>query len=108
MLLDYLHKLFEEGRRYLSLEQEEHLQNTLLRWKNVVSGPNEVGRRDWGTHTIKHSDETPIKEAPRKIPLFKSDIIDAEIKKLETKGLIEKSENPWSSQLVLVQKKDSS
>ena len=45
------------------------------------------------------------KDAPRKIPLFKRDVIDAEIEKLEKQGLIEPSDSPWSSQLVFVRKK---
>lgn len=108
MLPEYLHKMFEEGTKDLSLEQAEQFQSTLLRWEKVFAGPKEVGRTDVGTHKIKLTDETPIKEAPRKIPLFKRDVIDTEIEKLETKGLIEKSDSPWSSQLVLVRKKDNS
>ena len=43
--------------------------------------------RMWETHKIKLSDETPIKEAPRKIPLFKRDVIDAEVeRKVRGKG----------------------
>ena len=107
-LPEHLQKPFVEGRKDLNLEQTEQFQNTLLRWKNVFARPNEVGRTDVGTHKIKLNDETPIKVAPRKIPLFKRHIIDTEIEKLESKGLIEKSESPWSSQLVLVRKKDNS
>ena len=108
MLPEHLQKPFEEGRKDLRLEQAEQFQNTLLCWKSVFAGSNEVGRTDVGTHKIKLSDETPIKEALWKILLFKRDVIDAEVQKLEAKGLIEKSDSPWSSKLVLVQKKDNS
>lgn len=50
----------------------------------------------------------PFKEAPRRVPLFKREILDQEIGKLLDQGIIEKSSSPWSSQLVLVQKKDKS
>ena len=30
-------------------------------------------------------DETPIKDAPRRIPIFKRDILDEEVKKLKEK-----------------------
>ena len=86
VLPEHLQMPFEEGRKDLSLEQAEQFQNTLLHWKSVFAGPNEIGRKDVGTHKIKLSDETPIKEAPRKIPLFKRDVIDAEIEKVRDKG----------------------
>ena len=105
MLPEHFHKPLEVERKYLSLEQAEQFQNTLLCWKSVFAGPNEVGRTDMGTHKIQLSDKTPIKEASQKIPWFKRDVIDAEEEKLETKGLIEKLDNPWSSLLVLVLKR---
>ena len=39
--------------------------------------------------------------------MFKRDVIDAEVENLKTQGLIEKSDSPWSSQLVFVRKKDN-
>lgn len=52
------------------------------------------------------NEEKPFKEPVRRVPIFKRDILDAEINKLKTEGLIEESVSPWSSPLVLVQKKD--
>lgn len=42
------------------------------------------------------------------MPIFKREIVDAEILKLEKQGVVEKSNSPWSSQVVLVKKKDGS
>ena len=53
-------------------------------------------------------EDTPIKQPPRRVPLFKREVLEDEITKLEQKGLIEKSCSPWSSPIVLVQKKDKS
>lgn len=61
-----------------------------------------------GEHSIKLKDDTPFKEPPRKVPIFKREILDKEIGNLLENGLIEKSNSPWSSPLVLVQKKDKS
>ena len=107
-LPDHLQSMFEQGRKALDSEQTEQFHSMLLRRQKVFAEPNEVGRTNVGTHKIKLTDETPIKEAPRKIPLFKRDVIDSEIEKLEKQGLIEPSDSPWSSQLVLVRKKDTS
>lgn len=61
-----------------------------------------------GAHRIKLMDEEPFKEAPRREPIFEREILDAEILKLEKQGLVEKSNSPWSSQLVLVKTTDGS
>lgn len=61
-----------------------------------------------GEHRIKLMDEEPFKEAPRRVQNFKREILDAEILKLEKQDLVEKSKSPWSSQVVLVKKKNGS
>lgn len=43
-----------------------------------------------GEHRIKLMDEEPFKEEPRRVPIFKREILDAEILKLEKQGLVEK------------------
>ena len=68
----------------------------------------EVDRTTLGTHKIKLTDEKPIKDPQRRVPLFKRDILDNEVKRLEKEGFIEKSDSPWSAQTVLVKKKDGS
>lgn len=61
-----------------------------------------------GEHSNKLKVDTPFKEPPRKVPIFKGEILDKEIGNLLENGLIEKSNSPWSSPLVVVQKKDKS
>ena len=72
----------------------------------MFARPGEVGRTSLGTHKIKLTDETPIKEPPRRVPLFKRHILEKEVSRLEKEGFIEKSDSPWSAQTVLVKKKD--
>lgn len=107
-LPEHLVSMFEEGCVGLNNEQRVEFKQFLLRNKMSFARPGEVGRTHMGTHKIKLRDETPIKEPPRRIPIHKREILDKEIEKLEKRGLIEKSTSPWSSQLVLVQKKDGS
>ena len=76
-LPDHLQSMFEQGRKALDSEQTEQFHSMLLRRQKVFAEPNEVGRTNVGTHKIKLTDETPIKEAPRKIPLLKRDVIDS-------------------------------
>ena len=61
----------------------------------VFARPGEVGRTSLGTHKIKLTDETPIKEPPRRVPLFKRHILEKEVSRLEKERFIEKSDSPW-------------
>ena len=106
-LPDYLVPVYEDGRTHLSDEEALKFKVFLQRRASTFSDPHgERGRTNLGEHSIVLTDNQPFKEASRNIPLFKRDLLDSEIQKLEEMGLIEKSQSPWSSQLVLVQKKD--
>ena len=108
-LPEFLCDMYREGCRNLSMEQATEFKNFLLCRKNVFADPKlPAERANMGEHRINLSDETPFKEPVRRVPIFKREILDAEIERLKQQGLIEKSNSPWSSPLVLVQKKDKS
>ena len=101
--------MYEQGCQNLSMEQAIEFKKFLLERKSVFADPKmpaELARI--GEHRINLSDDRPFKEQVRRVPIFKRDILDAEIEKLSRQGLIEESNSPWSSPLVLVQKKDKS
>lgn len=105
----HLIPVFEDGRTHLSDDEANEFKLFLLRRIDTFSDPDgRRGRTNLGEHRISLSDNRPFKEATRNVPLFKREILDKEIQKLEDLGLIEKSRSPWSSQLVLAQKKDKS
>ena len=108
-LPDFLCRMYEQGCQNLSKEQAIEFKKFLLERKSVFADPKmpaELARI--GEHRINLSDDRPFKEQVRRVPIFKRDILDAEIEKLSRQGLIEESNSPWSSPLVLVQKKDKS
>ena len=108
-LPEHLRVLFETGCEHLNPEQCEEFNAFLLERQSAFADPGKLMERARiGEHFIKLQDETPFKEPPRRVPIFKREILDEEIRKLEEQGLIEKSTSPWSSPLVLVQKKDKS
>ena len=67
-----------------------------------------VGR----THIVQHSIDTgnslPIKQAPRRIPFSQGKHVSDLIQEMLEQGVIEESESPWASPVVLVPKKDGS
>lgn len=67
-------------------------------------------------HKIYTGNSRPIKQAPRRIPLAKvqdvnkenNDMLAKGVNDMLAKGVIEESDSLWSSQIVLVKKKDNS
>ena len=104
----HLQDTYTKGIQNLSVNQKEEFRKFLIKNESVFAKHGEVGRTTLGTHKIKLMDETPIKDPPRRVPLFKRDILEKEVNRLEKDGFIEKSDSPWSAQTVLVKKKDGS
>ena len=100
--------VFDKGCENLDDTQQRKLKLFLANNQGCFARPGEVGRTNMGVHRIRLKDEKPIREPPRRIPMYKRQALEEEIKNLEEKGLIEKSNSPWSSQTVMVQKKDGS
>ena len=69
---------------------------------------SDMGLTNLVEHTINTGDSLPIKKNPRRIPLAKMKEAQDEIRKILDKGVIETSDSPWSSPIVLVKKKDGS
>lgn len=108
-LPDHLCDLYKDGCKLLSPEQSQKFRRFLIQHQTAFTDPNKpMERARIGEHSIKLKDDTPFKEPPRKVTIFKREILDKEIGNLLEDGLIEKSNSPWSSPLVLVQKKDKS
>ena len=106
-LPQYMDKMYQNGIEFLSDKEADNFKSMLLRYTGVFADPcGKPGKTLLGMHAIKLANETPIKEPPRRVPLFKRKVLEEEIDKLEQKGIIEKSCSPWSAPIVLVQKKD--
>lgn len=104
----HLRDMFTKGCEHLNETQTKTFKEFILSKQNCFAKPGEVGRTNLGYHEIKLHDEKPIREPPRRVPLHKRQALEEEIKKLDKQNLIEKSTSPWSSQTVMVQKKDRS
>lgn len=57
-------------------------------------------------HVIIVKDSSPIKQAPRRIPLQMWEEVNRIIEDMKEQGVIEESSSPWVSPVVLVRKKD--
>lgn len=85
------------------------LKNLLVQYQDVFSkNDKDIGHTEIIQHTIDTGGVHPIRQKPRRVPLFKMAEAESEIRIMADQGVIEPSTSPWSSNIVLVKKKDNS
>ncbi|UYV74279.1 K02A2.6-like [Cordylochernes scorpioides] len=72
------------------------------------TGNGKLGRTDLVQHRIYTGNARPVRQPPRRVPMAKRDEVVGLLHKLKQDGVIEESNSPWSSPVVLVTKKDGS
>ncbi|MCG8044919.1 MAG: RNase H-like domain-containing protein [Candidatus Thiodiazotropha endolucinida] len=93
----------------LTPDQLIEAKAVLNKWSDIFSkGPTDLGKTDLVKHTIKLTDETPFKEPYRRIPPGLFEEVRMHLKEMLDAGAIRESESPYSSNVVLVRKKDGS
>ena len=100
-------ELYERSSGGLDDSQKKQLYSLLVEFRDVFSnGSGDIGRTSLTSHKIDTGDQKPIKEPPRRPPLAKVDIVQKAIKEMHEQGVVEPSNSPWMSPIVLVKKKD--
>ena len=106
---DHLIDLFERSKIGLNEQQQCRLAVLLVNYADVfVTKDGQLGRTNVVKHTINTGDCAPIKQMPRRLPIHMREVMDDEIDKMLENNVIEPSNSPWSSPIVLVKKKDGS
>lgn len=83
------------------------LANLLQAFEDIVSqGDWDLGRTSLTRHTIDTADATPVKQRPRRMAPTDRATVDEKINAMLDMGVIQPSESPWASPIVLVRKKD--
>ena len=91
----------------LTSDQKEHVIEFLSGWNHVFSqGPKDLGRTNLVEHEIHLTDEYPFKEPFRKIPPALVEEVREHLKEMLEIGVIRESTSPFSSNVVIVRKKD--
>ena len=73
-----------------------------------MDGKGVIGRTSLVKHKIDTGNAVPIRQTPRPIPIHLREEVDLAMEDMTTKDLIEPSDSPWCSPIVLVRKKDKS
>ena len=91
----------------LSYEELGHLKEFLWKWRHVFAvNDNDVGHTNIVQHRIEMSDPTPFKQRYRHIPYSMYQEVKDHLEELLQAGIIEKSNSPFASNMVLVKRLD--
>ena len=90
----------------LDLEQRNQLWELLREFGDIFSSI--PGKTDVIEHRIVLTDGNPVRCKPHPVPHALKDTILEEVKEMERLGVIEKSDSPYASPLLIVKKNDNS
>ena len=91
----------------LTVEQKHQLKELLLQNGDLFAlDPSELGVTNVVQHTINTGDNTPIRQQARRIPFALRSKVDNMTEEMLEQGIIQPSQSPWASPIVLVVKKD--
>ena len=93
----------------LSSDQLSRAKQVLNKWSDIFSSsPTDLGRTNLVQHEIKLTDDTPFKDPYRRIPPSMYEEVRLHLKEMLEADAIRPSQSPYSSNVVLVRKKDGS
>jgi len=101
----HLSKLLEGVDERVSEAQRVELIKTL---RLFSTGEADLGETSLAAHQIDTGDARPIRQTLRRQPFHLLDKIDEHVVKMVEAGVIEPSCSPWTSNIVVVSKKDGS
>eukprot|EP00731_Ephydatia_muelleri_P013152 Em0007g462a len=95
-----------EGLSDIELEQ---LRMLLCQLSSIIStSDSDIGRTRLVQHHIDTQGANPVKQPPRRLPFHRREEVKRMLNDMLAQGVIEPATGPWSSPVVLVQKKDGS
>ena len=103
----HLEDLATRSTTHLSEVQTMATHQLLAQYADVFSSSDlDLGRTSLVKHAIHTRDSPPIKQPPRRVALAKREEMQRAVQEMAAAGLIERSDSPWCSPVVLVAKKD--
>ena len=108
-LLPHLKELYERSVAALDEDEFQGVHKLLHEFSDIFSaGPHDLGCTDLIKHQINTGDAPPIRQPVRRLPLAKREEAEKAVQEMREQDVIEPSASPWSSPIVLVNKKDGS
>jgi hypothetical protein len=102
-----LRDIKEAAKQNLSEEEFRELKKLLAECDDIFAVDSEDhGRTNQVYHRIDTGDARPIRQPPRSVPLAKQAEVSDMLDDMKRRGVIEESDSPWSSPVVVVRKKN--
>jgi predicted aspartyl protease len=102
-------QLMVQGVTELDGRQMRQLCGLLKEYEEIFMAPGgQLGRTGIVKHKIDVQGSCPIKQPTRRLPMKMKQVVEEELQKMLDNDVIEPSQSPWSSPVVLVTKKDGS
>ena len=103
----HLQDLYERTAQGLTQEQCKEIAKLLTKYQASFSkSDSDLGRTGIIKHKIPTGDARPIKQPLRRLPEHMHEEVNTQIDDMLQKDVIQPSSSPWSSGIVMVQKKD--
>uniref|UniRef100_A0A0A9X4Z0 RNA-directed DNA polymerase n=1 Tax=Lygus hesperus TaxID=30085 RepID=A0A0A9X4Z0_LYGHE len=107
--LKHIRQLTDDAMANLPPEQGRVVGDLLNEFADVFARNNtDLGQIKGCFHSIDVGTSPPIRQAPRRLPPFRLGEVDNLVSEMERNGIVEPSQSPWASPIVLIRKKDGS
>ena len=104
---EHLVQLYTEAKVNIDEEHDIKIRALLSNYSDVFSqGDHDIGRTTMIKHSIHTTCPAPIRQHPRRPPMGQRGEIEKQVEDMLNRGIITPSSSPWSSPVVLVDKKD--
>jgi hypothetical protein len=102
-----LKDMVSSSRLNLNTKEAQILEEFIAAFQNVFTTKScDYGRTDTFYPRIDTGDAHPIRQPPRRLPLAKQTKVNGMLEDMRKRGVMEESESPWSSPVVLLRKKN--
>ena len=92
---------------HLSPEQKVQLTDLVTRYADVFAlNSQELGTTSLVKHVINTGDHSPVRQPVRRTPFALRNKVDEMVQEMLVQEVIQPSQSPWASPIVLVKKKD--
>jgi len=101
-----LQELLADCSANLTEQESSQVRLLLIEFQDVFSCGGEIGHCTIVEHDIDTGDAAPIKQAPRRLGFHQQQTADKCIREMTEQDVIEQSDSPWASPIVILLKKD--
>lgn len=104
---EHLQILWSSIENSLDQKQAKLAREVILKHSHVFAkSKDDLGRTSVVQHKIDIGNAIPVRQPPRRLPIARKEMVENEIKRMLQNDIIEPSNSPWASGLVVVEKKD--